>query len=54
MKSLTTDELDKILLAKFDYDDEMDEDDVDPEMWILVNENGKLVEGEIDETDQLF
>ena len=54
LKSLTTDELDKILLAKFDYDDEMDEDDVDPEMWILVNENGKLVEGEIDETDQLF
>lgn len=54
LKSLKTDELDKILLAKFDYDDEMDEDDVDPEMWILVNENGKLVEGEIDETDQLF
>ena len=54
LQLLKIDDVDKILLIKYDYDDEMDEDDVDPEMWILVNENGKLVEGEIDETDQLF
>ena len=54
LKLLKIDDVDKILLIKYDYDDEMDEDDADPEMWILVNEDGKLVEGEIDETDQLF
>ena len=54
LKKLEVDDVEKIILFHYDYDDGMDEDDVDPEMWILVSENGELVEGELDETDQLF
>ena len=54
LSALKPDEIDKILLAEFDYDDETDEDDVEPKLWLLVNENGELKRGEIDETDQYF
>lgn len=45
LKKLKEDDIEKITLSKEDYDDEMDEDDVEPETWCLISENGKFVKG---------